>query len=84
MASSQGPTSQDGSDAGYRMKVDDVYKDMAKGRRYMNISTKIQTFYILARSAWKFIPSFLTGIMTQIYFLPSIVILLLFYGHNPF
>jgi hypothetical protein len=62
MASSQAPvTSQDGSDAEYRMRVEDVYKDMAKGRRYLKVTTKIQTVYILARSAWKFIPTFIAG-----------------------
>ncbi len=65
MASSKAPiTSQDGSDADYRMKVDDVYKSMAKMRRNLKISTKVQTIYILARSAWKFLPSFITGTIT--------------------
>jgi hypothetical protein len=65
MAGSKAPiTSKDGGDHDYRMRVDNVYADMAKMRRNLKISTKVQTIYILARSAWKFIPSFITGKLT--------------------
>ena len=62
MAGSKAPvTSADGSDAAFRMKVDDIYKEMANMRRHLKISTKVQSIYIVVRSLWKFSPSFILG-----------------------
>jgi hypothetical protein len=54
-------TSKDGSDANYRMVIEDQYKEMAKMRRNLKISMKVQTIYVLVRTAWKCAPSLIQG-----------------------
>lgn len=65
---SKGPApgdKNDGSDYSFRMVIDDRYKEMAKMKRNLKIASKVQTWYILVRSAWKFSPSLLYGEATK-------------------